>query len=1059
MARWPWRGRPESRGPSSARRLQCFAAESMEPRLLLAVPAPTPAMSLAWSADYNGPGGAFDTPYAIAVDAGHNVVVAGTEGQLRAADFGTVKYDAGGNKLWTARFDGGAYDSATAVAVDAAGSVYVTGTSRLTDDSFSAIVTIKYDGDGNQLWMSRFEGHPWADAAAVAVDPAGNVVVGGNVYSTESRNDFVVIQYDPQGTRRWATPFDSGRDDYASALALDAQGNACLVGSIYDDGPVGFAVIKYSADGRRLWARGDGSGGAARAIAVGTGGDIYVAGSSLAASLDFATVKYDAAGNQQWVRLYDGPGSQFDVASAVALDAAGNVYVSGSTNAGSPDRGVATLKYSADGELLWDRQRPGSSGPLMAVDDAGNAYVTSIGVGFSTVRYDPGGNLSWVVNQDGRPEEQPGGAIGIDSLGNAYITRRSIRNFFTFKYDPAGNRQWAAHHDGVEGGDDAPNAVAVDSHGNVYVTGDSESAVGSAAETVKYTADGTFSWAARDNRVAGAGYDVTVDAAGNVYVAGTSWGDDSDMFTAKYGPQGNLLWSATYDPGAGNAYYVTVDAGGYVYVTGNVATGPDWWRFGYATIKYDPAGNQLWVAREEGPFFSGPSRPVVDAAGNVYIVGESALIKYDASGRQAWTSGFPAQWNRDIATDAAGFVYATGGNDLETTAKFDASGKELWRRSTLSGYAGSVAVLPGGDIVVAAAVTEGPGLDEQTWYETVRYGSDGQKRWSVQSGSVPGVNYLVVAAVDPAGNICVMGGSGVVKYDGDGNELWSNRAVMQGGMPRDFALDPDGNLIAAGLFWGTKGNNYRVRKLVGRGGKVPAVTDRRAFTRTDDGSHVLPTDKRALLPGSAASSANITVHGRGIDGIIISIADLHASFSTADVEVETGNSVGPWTPVPGVSVFTAWDNDGVGAAVVVNLPAGAALNTWLRITARSSKKTGLTRADVFYFGNLAGDTTNDRGTPRVDALDLAATRRALGRTDASSRSRFDFDRNLTIDGWDLLIVRNNQRRSLPLFTAAAASASRRAAFTDPPLPATSSRPTAHPPRRGILELAQDRERG
>jgi hypothetical protein len=115
----------------------------------------------------------------------------------------------------------------------------------------------------------------------------------------------------------------------------------------------------------------------------------------------------------------------------------------------------------------------------------------------------------------------------------------------------------------------------------------------------------------------------------------------------------------------------------------------------------------------------------------------------------------------------------------------------------------------------------------------------------------------------------------------------------------------------------------------------------------------------------------------------------------------------------------------------------------------------LSAPDVFYFANLVGDTGNDRGTPRVDALDLARTRAAVGRTDAASLDRFDFNRDGAINASDVLITRNNQRATLPLFTApAAASTPRTVVLADAPLPTMTSRPATRPPRRGVLDPAQ-----
>jgi hypothetical protein len=97
---------------------------------------------------------------------------------------------------------------------------------------------------------------------------------------------------------------------------------------------------------------------------------------------------------------------------------------------------------------------------------------------------------------------------------------------------------------------------------------------------------------------------LAVDGAGNVYVAGFSYGSGTsdDYATIKYDPSGNEIWVARYNgPGNNNDYPVSlaVDGAGNVYVTGSSygsGTNND-----YATIKYDSSGNELWAAHYDGP--------------------------------------------------------------------------------------------------------------------------------------------------------------------------------------------------------------------------------------------------------------------------------------------------------------------------------------------------------------------------------------------------------------------------------------------------------------------------
>ena len=84
---------------------------------------------------------------------------------------------------------------------------------------------------------------------------------------------------------------------------------------------------------------------------------------------EYATIKYDTDGNEQWVARYNGPGPDFDMANAIAVDAEGNVYVTGLSNYAS-----ASIKYDNLGNELWVRRDAGY-GRALTLDHDGNVYV------------------------------------------------------------------------------------------------------------------------------------------------------------------------------------------------------------------------------------------------------------------------------------------------------------------------------------------------------------------------------------------------------------------------------------------------------------------------------------------------------------------------------------------------------------------------------------------------------------------------------------------------------------------------------------------------------------
>ncbi len=389
----------------------------------------------------------------------------------------------------------------------------------------------------------------------------------------------------------------------------------------------------------------------ARAIATDKWGNVYVTGRSYGNGTydDYATVAYDSLGNRLWAARYDGPANYYDRAHAIATDSAGNVYVTGQSWGSGTSWDYATVAYNPSGKQLWVARYDGPAHSYdyafaIAIDDAGNVYVTgrSYGSGtgddYATVAYDSSGNRLWVARYDGPTHGWDwAAAIATDSAGNVYVTGRSpgIRTgygYATVAYDSSGNQLWVARYNGPANFYDRATAIATDSAGNVYVTGYSwGSGTRSDYATVAYDSSGSQLWVARYDGPANYydyAYAIAIDKAGNVYVTGESYGGtSSDYATVAYDSMGNQLWLARYNgPGNGRdmAYAIDTDNAGNVYVTGGSYGNGTY--FDYATIAYDPSGNQLWLARYDGPanYYDYGRAIAVDNAGNVYVTGETS---------------------------------------------------------------------------------------------------------------------------------------------------------------------------------------------------------------------------------------------------------------------------------------------------------------------------------------------------------------------------------------------------------------------------------------------------
>jgi len=172
----------------------------------------------------------------------------------------------------------------------------------------------------------------------------------------------------------------------------------------------------------------------------------------------------------------------------------------------------------------------------------------------------------------------------------------------------------------------------------------------------------------------------------------------------------------------------------------------------------------------------------------------------------------------------------------------------------------------------------------------------------------------------------------------------------------------------------------------------------------------IATDKRSLSPGQSAAFENLTSYSRGINGIMLDVANLPRDPVASDFVFETaaGPDATTWGPAPLPSSITRRPGAGVGGSDRVTLvwPDGAVRNAWLRVT--FTPALGVPASDrVTTFGNLAGDTANPAGAaPAVTASDVIQTRARLF-TDAPITSRYDFNRDGRVTGTDVILARRN----------------------------------------------------
>ncbi len=430
---------------------------------------------------------------------------------------------------------------------------------------------------------------------------------------------FIPQSASAQNSRVWGTYYGGPGRDYACGVATDPAGNVFMSG-ITDNSGISVDSTYFGWHGFKNF-------------------------NSQQNSNNQYLVKFDANGNRLWGTYYGDQGSpgiidnnSYPGDNSVATDAAGNVYLAGTTysTTGIASNGFMNImsgvgeaaylaKFDANGNRLWGTYYYGAGssncvGNSVATDIAGNVYLAG-----------------WTDSQ-----------TGIAS-GGFQNTLSGTINCFLVKFDSTGHRLWATYYGGNGGYDKtADNGLATDAAGNVYLVGNTNSSAG----------------------IASGGFQNTI-----------TFGGYSSAFLVKFDANGNRLWGTYYGNttlGSG----VAADAGGNVYLTGT-ANYQD--AFGIATpgsfqnsisqdtvgygsaflVKFDANGNRLW-----GTYYGATT------------FGLSVATK----GENVWMGGLITTYFPNIAFDGYydSLNWANWSSETQLLVKFDSDGN----RQCATFYAG-----------------------------------------------------------------------------------------------------------------------------------------------------------------------------------------------------------------------------------------------------------------------------------------------------------------------------------------------------------------------------------
>lgn len=349
-----------------------------------------------------------------------------------------------------------------------------------------------------------------SDGANIISTTGSHQVNRGSASTGSSGRDGMLMKFNGNGVRQWATYYGGNQEDQILSMATDAQGNVYIAGRALSGAGIATAgshksstfsadafLVKFNSNGVRQWGTYYGSQfqpeeGAA--MAIDASGNIYLAGMAtgssegvstigahqvnVGAQTDAFVVKFNADGVRQWGTFYGGGGNDF--ATGITTDAQGNVLLTGFTNSPS---GIASsgshqgslsnfsndgfiVKFTPNGERLWGTYYGGAEVdyPFSVKADAqSNVYVcgtTQSTAGIATA---------------GAHQSAKGGNI-LDA------------DAFLVKLDANGNRIWGTYY-GAAGAEGAA-AMAINAAGTIAIAGGSNSATGIATSNAYQTAVG-----------------------------------------------------------------------------------------------------------------------------------------------------------------------------------------------------------------------------------------------------------------------------------------------------------------------------------------------------------------------------------------------------------------------------------------------------------------------------------------------------------------------------------------------------------------------------------------
>jgi hypothetical protein len=300
---------------------------------------------------------------------------------------------------------------------------------------------------------------------------------------------------------------------------------------------------------------------------------------------------------------------------------------------------------------------------------------------FQTIAQQP--TQEWVRRYSGLQNHGSNGvSIKLDGTGNIYVlvrvaTDTTLGDYGLLKYNTSGDLLWSSFYNSPSNAGELPKAFCVTPAGDVYITGISDLNFAQHIITVKFNSNGILQWAKEYN----GGFsdfvnDIALDKQGNIIICGGSAVDNNISYAlaVKYNPAGDSLWVRKFNQFQ-YSYIgkLVVDDSSNVYTAGEHKV--NMLQTNYLTLKYTPNGNLAWYYSYGVSGYAGGANSIsIDSSRFVYVVGalnvpqpgyeDNVLIKISPNGSMQWAKNYTGINNNHSCGNPIGLSVTPSGNAI-----------------------------------------------------------------------------------------------------------------------------------------------------------------------------------------------------------------------------------------------------------------------------------------------------------------------------------------------------------------------------------------------------------